>query len=72
MSGLQREYLKLSFLNTVNLTKVKRDVMNAVKINKEREKSDTFYTRLLAESFNRQEQDTRKIIDQMDNILDIR
>lgn len=46
--------------------------MNAVKINKEREKSNTFYTRLLAESFNHHERETRKVLDQMDNILDIR
>ena len=54
------------------MMKVKRDIMSAVRVNKEREKSNTHYSRLLAETFNHREQDHRKIIDQMDNILDIR
>ena len=47
--------------------------MSAVRVNKEREKSNTFYSKLLAETFQQnQEQSTRKILDHMDNIMDIR
>ena len=46
--------------------------MSAVRVNKEREKSNTYYSKLLAETFNHQEQNTKKTLDQMDNILDIR
>ena len=46
--------------------------MSAVKVNKEREKSNTHYAKLLAETFQHHAQESRKIIDQMDNILDIR
>lgn len=73
--GLKQKYLKLSFLNIVDLTKVRRDIMKAVKINKEREKSNTYYTNMLSTILNR-EQDTmghkKQIIDFTDNILDIR
>ncbi|XP_014238604.1 DNA polymerase epsilon catalytic subunit A [Trichogramma pretiosum] len=72
LAGLTRDYLKLSFTNIVNLQKVKRDIMSAVKVNKEREKSNTHYAKLLAETFQNQEHYQRKIIDQMDNVIDIR
>jgi hypothetical protein len=54
------------------MIKVKKEIMSAVRVNKEREKSNTHYTRLLAETFDHHEHDRRKIIDHMDNILDIR
>lgn len=73
MIGLKQKYLKLSFANTVDLTKVKRDIMCVVKVNKEREKSNTFYTDMLATTLQSTEQDNSKqILDHMDNILDIR
>ncbi|KAJ8673754.1 hypothetical protein QAD02_005016 [Eretmocerus hayati] len=74
LTGLKRDYIKLSFTNTTNMTKVKRDIMTAVRANKEREKSNTHYARMLAEAFSHQERidEQRKIIDHMDNILDIR
>ncbi|XP_031784892.1 DNA polymerase epsilon catalytic subunit A [Nasonia vitripennis] len=72
LTGLKRDFLKLSFTNSANMTKVRRDIMSAVKSNKEREKSNTHYSKLLAEAFSHHEQDRRKIIDHMDNIIDIR
>lgn len=72
LTGLKRDYIKLSFMNSVNMIKVKRDIMSVVKANKERERSNTHYTKLLAETFNHHEQEHRKILDHMDNILDIR
>ncbi|CAL7943087.1 unnamed protein product [Xylocopa violacea] len=73
--GLKQKYLKLSFLNTVDLTKVRRDIMKAVKLNQEREKNHTFYTDLLSTVLNpEQDMGDRKKegIDFTDNILDIR
>lgn len=73
MIGLKQKYLKLSFANTVDLTKVKRDIMRVVKVNKEREKSNTYYTDMLATTLQSNEQDNSKqTLDHMDNILDIR
>lgn len=73
MIGLKQKYLKLSFANTVDLTKVKRDIMRAVKVNKEREKSNTYYTDMLATTLQPTDQDnTKQTLDHMDNILDIR
>lgn len=71
--GLKQKYLKLSFANIVNLTKVKRDIMRIVKINKVREKSNTYYTDMLATTLQSAEQESSKqILNRMDNILDIR
>lgn len=73
MIGLKQKYLKLSFANIVDLTKVKRDVIRIVKVNKEREKSNTYYTDMLATTLQPNEQDNSKqTLDHMDNILDIR
>ncbi|XP_024876270.1 DNA polymerase epsilon catalytic subunit A [Temnothorax curvispinosus] len=71
--GLRQKYLKLSFANTVDLIKVKRDIMRVVRVNKEREKSNTYYTDMLATTLQPNEQDSgRQTLDHMDNILDIR
>lgn len=73
--GLKQKYLKLSFLNTVDLNKVRRDIMKAVKLNKEREKNNTYYTNMLATVLNSdQDRGNHKMqtIDFTDNILDIR
>lgn len=72
MIGLKQKYLKLSFANTIDLIKVKRDIMCVVKVNKEREKSNTYYTDILATTLQQTEQDNRQILDHMDNVLDIR
>lgn len=73
MIGLKQKYLKLYFANIVDLTKVKRDIMRVVKVNKEREKSNTYYTDMLATTLQPNEQDNNKqTLDHMDNILDIR
>jgi len=71
--GLKQKYLKLSFANTIDLTKVRRDIMRAVKINKERERSNTYYTDMLATTLQSTEQDNiKQTLDHMDNVLDIR
>ncbi|KZC07383.1 PREDICTED: DNA polymerase epsilon catalytic subunit A [Dufourea novaeangliae] len=73
--GLKQKYLKLSFVNTVDMTKIRRDIMKAVKVNKERAKSHTYYTDMLSTVLNPDQEvgDPKKqIIDFTDNILDIR
>ncbi|XP_033227375.1 DNA polymerase epsilon catalytic subunit A isoform X2 [Belonocnema kinseyi] len=71
--GLKQRYLKLKFANLVNMTKVKRDIMAAVKVNREREKSNTYYEQLLTKTLNSNRvHETKKQVDHMDNILDIR
>ncbi|KAH9489963.1 hypothetical protein Btru_036337 [Bulinus truncatus] len=45
--GLKRSYIKLSFFNTDDLIKVKKDVFPVVKKNKEREKCSDEYTTML-------------------------
>ncbi|KYN13843.1 PREDICTED: DNA polymerase epsilon catalytic subunit A [Trachymyrmex cornetzi] len=72
--GLKQKYLKLSFANIIDLTKVKRDIMRFVRVNKEREKSNTYYTNMLATTLqpNEQQDSGKQILDHMDNILDIR
>lgn len=71
--GLKQKYLKLSFSSMSDLIKVRREIMSAVKKNKEREKSNTYYTQMLANSLNPHERNvTKKLTDHMDNILDIR
>lgn len=47
--------------------------MRVVRVNKEREKSNTYYTDMLATTLQQTEQDNSKqTLDHMDNILDIR
>ena len=46
--NLKRTYLKLSFLSVDDLMKVRREIMPAIRKNKEAEKSCTAYTEMLA------------------------
>ncbi|XP_053408498.1 DNA polymerase epsilon catalytic subunit A-like [Mercenaria mercenaria] len=66
--GLKRQYLKLSFLSVEDLMKVKREIHPAVRKNKERDKSNEIYTSYMDD----EDAVSRKIVDQMDNIIDIR
>ncbi|XP_076638395.1 DNA polymerase epsilon catalytic subunit 1 isoform X3 [Colletes latitarsis] len=73
--GLKQKYLKLSFINTLDMIKVKRDIMKAVKLNKERQKNHTFYTDMLSNVLNPDQEIVnykKQTIDFTDNILDIR
>uniref|UniRef100_A0A915HL00 DNA polymerase epsilon catalytic subunit n=1 Tax=Romanomermis culicivorax TaxID=13658 RepID=A0A915HL00_ROMCU len=49
--GLQRTFLKLSFLNVQNLTKVKRDLMPKIRKNREKQKSKSDYADMLSRFF---------------------
>lgn len=73
MIGLKQKYLKISFANIVDMQKVKRDINKAVKVNKEREKSNTYYSELMANTVNpHKTHDAKKTVDHMEHILDIR
>ncbi|XP_048254478.1 DNA polymerase epsilon catalytic subunit A-like isoform X1 [Haliotis rufescens] len=70
--GLKRKYLKLSFLSVEDLMKVKREIFPAVRKNKEREKQNEAYTAMLTSHLTGEDGVSKKIADQMDNIIDIR
>uniref|UniRef100_A0A182JCC0 DNA polymerase epsilon catalytic subunit n=1 Tax=Anopheles atroparvus TaxID=41427 RepID=A0A182JCC0_ANOAO len=52
LSGLKQNLLKLSFHNTTQMNKVKRDLNNAVRKNREREKANTYYMQMLSTSLS--------------------
>ncbi|CAC5377738.1 POLE [Mytilus coruscus] len=71
--GLKRTYLKLSFVSTEELMKVKREIQPAVRKNKEREKSSEVYTAMLSSFLiGDEDEEAKKVTDQIDNIVDIR
>ncbi len=75
--GLKQTYLKLSFLNTTDLQKARKDILAASRRNKEKEKSSTAYTELLAEAMEARADDkdsatSASRTNPMDHILDIR
>ncbi|BFF93033.1 DNA polymerase epsilon catalytic subunit A [Drosophila madeirensis] len=77
LSGLQQNYLKLSFLNQTAMTKVRRELMAAVRRNTERQKSNTYYMQMLATSLAQSSANTEEGLgkrqqDYMDCIMDIR
>jgi len=78
LSGLQQQYIKLSFLNQTAMTKVRRELMSAVKRNQERQKSNTYYMQMLATSLAQSSAGSedatlgKRQQDYMDCIVDIR
>uniref|UniRef100_A0A8W7Q1J1 DNA polymerase epsilon catalytic subunit n=1 Tax=Anopheles coluzzii TaxID=1518534 RepID=A0A8W7Q1J1_ANOCL len=52
LSGLKQNMLKLSFPNTTQMNKVKRDLSSAVRKNREREKANTYYMQMLSTSLS--------------------
>ncbi|XP_059166217.1 DNA polymerase epsilon catalytic subunit A-like [Physella acuta] len=72
--GLKRSYIKLSFYNTEDLIKVRKDIFPAVRKNKEREKNLDYYTTMLTSHYAGEEalEVSKKISDQMENIIDLR
>lgn len=75
--GLKQTYLKLSFLTTSDMTKVRKEILSAVRRNKDRLQSTTAYTELLAEAMTMENiTDSHSTptsrTNPMDNLLDIR
>ncbi|KAG8329998.1 hypothetical protein J6590_073656 [Homalodisca vitripennis] len=72
--GLKQQYLKLTFPSVHELTKVKQTIAAAVRKNRKRDKSNTYYTEMLTSALMSKGDAgaTRKSSDHMENILDIR
>ena len=66
--GLKQTYIKLSFLTTTDLQKVRKDILTAVRRNKDKQKSTTAYTELLESKIGQSNIRSNP----MDNIVDIR
>ncbi|XP_076350234.1 DNA polymerase epsilon catalytic subunit 1 isoform X2 [Tachypleus tridentatus] len=72
--GLKANYLKLSFLTVTDLTKIRKEIFPAVKKNREREKTSSAYVQMLSSSLSEgvHSEHSKKLTDQMENIIDIR
>lgn len=72
--GLKQKYLKLSFMNVTDLMKVRKEVLPAVKKNKERAKTHTAYADMLQQSYfgDVAEFEKKGGTEQLENIIDIR
>ncbi|GLG99117.1 DNA polymerase epsilon catalytic subunit [Gryllus bimaculatus] len=72
--GLKQKFIKLAFATVNDLVKVRKDIATAVKKNQEREKNNTYYTEMLTSALATKGDAgiSKKITDQMENILDIR
>ena len=71
--GLKQTYIKMSFLNMTDLQKVRKDLLSAVRKNKERLKNATAYQEMLNEAMmtNSREGSSNRS-NPLDNIVDIR
>lgn len=71
--GKQQQFLKLFFPNSTAMNKVRREIMAAVRKNREREKTNTNYIKLLSSSLAHSSSTvTTKSADYFDYIVDIR
>uniref|UniRef100_A0AC11CBA7 DNA polymerase epsilon, catalytic subunit n=1 Tax=Ovis aries TaxID=9940 RepID=A0AC11CBA7_SHEEP len=76
--GLKRNYIKLSFNTVEDLVKVRKEISPAVKKNKEQGHASDAYTTMLSSVLQGgsviidEEETSKKIADQMDNIVDMR
>jgi len=65
-------FVKLSFLTTHDLTKVRRELMSAVRRNKERAKASTAYTEMLAEAMDAERSGSSTRSNPWENLVDLR
>lgn len=77
MIGLKQKYIKLSFYNQPDLTKVRIELLRQVRKNKSHLKENSYYTEMLTSHLvnNMSESATegaKVTTDQMENIIDIR
>ncbi|KAJ6622010.1 DNA polymerase epsilon catalytic subunit 1 [Pseudolycoriella hygida] len=71
--GLTQDYLKLSFANNNVLMKVRREIMSAVKKNRERNKANTSYIQMLSNSLvSASSHNFQQTADYFDSLIDIR
>lgn len=75
LTGLQQNFLKLYFPNVNSMQKVRRELLAAVRRNREREKANTAYIKMLSTSLVQASNQTdggQKNADYMDSIVDVR
>jgi DNA polymerase epsilon subunit 1 len=70
--GLKQQYIKLTFLNTEDQTKVRRELMAVVKRNKEAEAKNAYETNFVHQDDHHNGNNHNKKSDQLENIIDIR
>eukprot|EP00112_Aurelia_sp_Birch-Aquarium-sp1_P000107 Seg1008.10 transcript_id=Seg1008.10/GoldUCD/mRNA.D3Y31 product="DNA polymerase epsilon catalytic subunit A" protein_id=Seg1008.10/GoldUCD/D3Y31 len=70
LTGLKRNYIKISFYNVNDLIKIKRDVMSIVRKNKDQQKAQATYAMFKGEDTDAE--DAKRVVNQMENIIDIR
>nr|XP_033811806.1 DNA polymerase epsilon catalytic subunit A [Geotrypetes seraphini] len=76
--GLKRNYIRLAFHTVDDLVKVRKEISPAVRKNKERDHANDTYTAMLSSALagssmaGEEKGTSKKIADQMDNILDMR
>nr|XP_020761351.1 DNA polymerase epsilon catalytic subunit A isoform X4 [Odocoileus virginianus texanus] len=76
--GLKRNYIKLSFNTVEDLVKVRKEISPAVKKNRDQGHASDAYTTMLSSVLQGssviidEEETSKKIADQMDNIVDMR
>ncbi|XP_029426854.1 DNA polymerase epsilon catalytic subunit A isoform X2 [Rhinatrema bivittatum] len=75
--GLKRNYIRLAFHTVDDLVKVRKEISPTVRKNKERDHANDTYTAMLSSalagsSIAGDEGTSKKIADQMDNIMDMR
>uniref|UniRef100_A0A8C3Y6J6 DNA polymerase epsilon catalytic subunit n=1 Tax=Catharus ustulatus TaxID=91951 RepID=A0A8C3Y6J6_CATUS len=76
--GLKRNYIKLSFNTVEDLVKVRKDISPAVRKNREQDQASDVYTTMLSSALSGgslstdEEGASKKIANQMDNIVDMR
>lgn len=66
--GLKQTYIKVSFLTTTELQKVRKDILGAVRRSKDKQKATTAYTELLQAKIGKSGERSNP----MDNIIDAR
>lgn len=73
LTGLTQDYLQLWFANNNVLMKVRREIMSAVKKNRERDKANTNYIRMLSNSLvSASSHNFQQTTDYFDSLIDIR
>ena len=74
MIGLKQLYLKISFYNQSDLIKIRKEILSAVRKNKEKLKMNTYYTEMLTNDLMNKTSvtNTKVQTDHVENILDIR
>lgn len=70
--GIKHSMIKMSFFNTNVMNKVRLEINRAVKKNKEREKTNTYYMKMLSMSLAGSSAQSEQNQDYMDFIMDIR